>query len=501
MGKSTPAPPPAPDYAAAAQQQGQANLTAAQQGSVISNPNIVSPYGNQTVSWAPPDPNNPGGAQQATVTQTLNPDAQAALTSQQKTQAALGGLAQQGIGQASDILGKPFQFSGQQVSTVAPTPGEMNPGPGAATYGLAGNVDAKPYAVDPSAYGQAQGVGAGMYGLANGNLDLSGVAKMPVNAGTTGQAAILSRLQPQIEQSSKALQQQLANQGITSGSEAWNNAQRDQGQQANDLYTQAALQGINLDTAANQQGFNQALQAGMYGNQAVAQNFGQGATAQGLTNQAIGQNFGQALSASGQNFAQAQSAQQQANQAVGQNFGQGITAAQFQNQNQNQQYNQNLQSAGFTNNASNQALAQQLALYNQPLNSITALMSGSQIQNPQFQQYTGQNVNAAPVFQGVQAQNQAAMDVYGQQMAARNAGIQGLTSALGTGAGLYMASDVRLKSNIERVGTHPLGIGIYEYDIFDRRERGVLAQELLKVKPEAVRMHPLGFLMVDYSQL
>ena len=187
------------------------------------------------------------------------------------------------------------------------------------------------------------------------------------------------------------------------------------------------------------------------------------------------------------------------NQAIGQNFGQGITAAQFQNQNQNQLYNQQLQSAQFGNNASNQALAQQLQLYNQPLNQITALMSGSQIQTPQFQAYQGQNVQAAPLFQAAQAQGQAAQNLYAQQMGAYNANTSGLYGL--AGAGLMAFSDVRLKSNIVRVGDHALGIGIYDYDIFDRRERGVIAQELLEVKPEAVYLHPSGFLMVDYGSL
>jgi hypothetical protein len=340
--------------------------------------------------------------------------------------------------------------------------------------------------------------------MAQRSLDLSNVAKMPVNAGMTGQAAILSRLQPQIQQEQAALTQQLANQGITPGSEAYNNAMRTQGQQANDLYTQAALQGINLDTAANQQGYGQALSsAGLY-NQGLGQDFSQGLSAQGLTNASIGQNF-----------AQGQAAQAMQNAAIGQNFGQGQSAAGLYNQAQNQGYNQNLQGAQFGNTAAQQALAQQLQLRNQPLNEISALMSGSQIQNPQFQGYTGSNVAAAPVFQGAQAGGQQAMDVYGQQMAARNANVAalgqiggavgGLAAAPMTGggslAGNFLKSDIRLKSNIVRIGDHPLGIGIYEYDIDGHRDVGVMAQEVLTVKPEAVLQHPDGYLMVNYGAL
>lgn len=494
---NTPSPPPAPNYAAAAQAQGDANLKAAQQGSYLSNPNVNSPYGNQSVTWNQVDPNDPN-SRQATINQTLTPDAQSALTAQQRTQAALGGLAQQGIGQAQDILGHPFQFTGAPISTDAPTPGQMNSGPNP-SYFEARSFDPQGYATDPTAFGRAQGVGAGMYGLANGQVDTSNVARMPVNAGTTGQQAILSRLQPQIEQNANALQNQLANQGITQGSEAWNNAMRAQGNQQNDLYQQAALQGINLDTQANQQGFNQALQsAGLY-NSAVGQNFGQGVTAQQLTNQAIGQNFGQSLAANAQNYDQRAQTQAMANQSQAQNFGQYFNSAQFQNQNQNQAYNQSLQNANFSNNASQAALAQQLALYNQPLNQITALMSGSQIQNPQFQPFQGQNVQAAPVFQAAQAQANYGMDQYGLQMQSANANRAGLYQLGGAAAMAF--SDERLKTNVQRVGTHPLGVGVYEYDIAGRRERGVMAQELLRVKPQAVFRHPSGFLMVDYGQL
>jgi len=363
MGKSTPQAPAVPDYAGAAAQQGAANLTGARQTAVISNPNIISPYGNQTVSYGKTAPvvdragydqamKNFGSAQetydqygnvqsrgasptieqfttqgdiQPTVTQTLTPDAQAALTAQQKVQSGTANLGLLGLQQATDVLNKPFNYTGPNVQTSLGQPGALK-------Y----------------------------------DLDMSGVARMPVNAGMTGQQAIMNRLQPQIAQDQAAMTQRLANQGITPGSEAYNNAMRTQGEQQNDLYSQAALQGLNLDIGANQQGYNQA------------------ATTAGLYNQA-----------------------------------------------QNQAYNQGLGNAQFGNTAAGQYLQQQLGLYNQPLNSINALMSSSQIQNPQFQQYTGANVAAAPVFQGVQAQGQAAQDLYGQQMAARNANVSALGGILG----------------------------------------------------------------------
>ena len=75
----------------------------------------------------------------------------------------------------------------------------------------------------------------------------------------------------------------------------------------------------------------------------------------------------------------------------------------------------------------------------------------------------------------------------------------GNTSATGTGT--PTTSDRRLKSNIVRVGTHPLGIGIYEYDIWGMRQRGVMADEVMSVMPEAVTMQDNGYMAVFYDKI
>jgi len=498
MGKKTPKPPAPIDYTAAATAQGQANLASALQTSYLSNPNIVNPYGSSTTTWGEAKDalgNVIPGQTQATVRQELNPNSAAALASQQEVEKQLSALALQGTGVAAKQLATPFSYdpsksflntSGPQAQAYTPSGalGALNYGPKAGEYGTAAGIDA-------GAYGQAGGINAGAYGQATGQLDLSNVARMPVNAGMTGQNAILSRLAPQIQQSEAATAQRLANQGITQGSEAYRNAMRDQGQQANDLYTQAALQGINLDIGANQQGYGQALSsAGLY-NQAIGQNFGQGATAREMQNQAIAQNFGQGVTSAGlQNAAQAQAANQQ------------MAQESANREAQNQIFNQQMSSANFQNAARQNDLQMQLGLYNQPLNQVNALMSASQIQNPTFQAYTGSNVNAAPVFQAAQQTGQDAQAAYAQQVAAANARTAAIGGILGSAAGAAtFPSDIRLKSKIVRVDTHSLGIGIYEYDIDGRRERGVIAQEVERVLPSAVIEHPDGYKMVDYGAL
>jgi hypothetical protein len=151
-----------------------------------------------------------------------------------------------------------------------------------------------------------------------------------------------------------------------------------------------------------------------------------------------------------------------------------------------------------------QALAQQAAIRSLPVNEISALLSGGQVAIPQFQGYQGVSVAPAPIFQAGQAQGDFAQRNYQNQVGAYNAqmGLYGsLFGALGTAAGGGAFSDRRLKSNIVRIGTHPRGIGVYEYDIFGERQRGVMADEVESVLPEAVAVHPSGYKMVNYGLL
>ena len=545
MGKSASA-PPAPDYVGAAKQQGQDNLSAAKQSNLMNNPNMYTPFGNQTVSYSSPtfdqsgyetalakynagnvDRNrfmrqgNPEGdtttgasyfdqagydAEQAkrgaaptregfmtnggipTVTQTLTPQAQQTLDAQMRVQTALANLGQTGANNAQNVLNQSFNPNLAPIqNTVAPsgniqsTIAGYNPvqvsnvqtGLGAGDYGLArANTQA-------NTYGLATGdVNANTYGLAQGyvplqtSLNTSNLTQMPTNAGISAQQAILDRLNPTIQQGDTSFKQALANQGLAPGTAAYDAAFRNREMSKNDLYNQAALQGINLDMAARQQGLNELNTTGTFGNQAllagaglynqaVGQNFGQGITANQLKNNAIGQNFGQGVtadqlynSAVGQNFNQALLAQQANNAAQAQQYGQNVGAGQFTNaaqaqlygQNANnvqlnnaaqqQLYGQNLNNAQFNNQAVQQSLAQQSALRAQPLNEILGLMGGSQIQLPQFQGYQGSQVAPAPTFAGTQAQGQANMQNYGIQQAGNNSTMQGLTS-LGGMAAMY----------------------------------------------------------------
>ena len=487
-----------------------------------------------------------------TITQTLTPDAQATLNAQQGVERSLAELGQQGVGQAKTILGTPFdpKLPGIQTSIGATPANQTAYTAGNAQSSVAGpnfqqgidtpisvNQDAytagnaqrsvtgpnlrqgidTPISVNQDAYtaGNAQGsVGGPTF---QQRIDTSGIAKMPVNAGMTGQQAIMSRLQPQLTQNENATRQRLANQGLVSGGEAYNNEMRTMGQNRNDLELQAAAQGINLDAMMNQQGFGQAQAQGQFGNEAQTSQFNAALANAGLGNSAINQNFSNQLAGqTAQNAAIAQNYNQQLgmaqfgneaqlnqfqsalqnagmgntalqqdyqnqlasqtaqNAAIAQNYNQRLGQAQFGNEAQlaqfnaglqnaalansalqqnfgnqlsgqsaqnaaiAQNYNQQLGQAQFGNTAQDQSLAQQLAIRNQPLNQITGLMSGSQIQMPQFQGYQGANIAAAPVYQGVQDTFQGQMDQYGLKQQSKNAGMGGMMSTVGSlgGAGM-----------------------------------------------------------------
>jgi len=500
-----------------------------------------------------------GGGMQPTIVQTLTPNAQAALDAQQRAQRGLGELASLGVTRASDIIGERFDpnLTGLQGAlpsmappSAPPAPGQYGlatAGPSAELYGLAGpgpsgdafgaatgdvpvptlQASLGPY--DPAGSnisGPSLQTQIGSFGTSQGgvtapdlatSIDTSGIAQMPVNAGMTGQQAIMSRLGPQLQRREAALLQRLANQGLVSGGEAYGNAMLDESQRQNDLLSQAALYGIGLDTAANQQGFGQAqaqgafgnqaqlaafnadlanqqaanqaidlnfmrsLQGGQFGNQAQLAAFGADVTSQELANRAAAQNFGQDLTAGqfgnqaqlaqfgagvqgaglynmalGQNFAQSQAAQAARNQsiqqnfmrgqaanaaqaaAIGQNFGQGMASTSAQNAARAQLFNQQLQGAQFGNLAQQQSLAQQLMLRSQPLKEIAALMSGSQIQTPQFPGYQGvSNIGAAPIYQASRDRGDYGLDAYQAQVANKNAMMSGLFD-LGV-AGIGMA--------------------------------------------------------------
>lgn len=126
-------------------------------------------------------------------------------------------------------------------------------------------------------------------------------------------------------------------------------------------------------------------------------------------------------------------------------------------------------------------------------NRLASILSLSRGENPQSANSAGgQSVDYSGASQN--AYNSA----LGKVNAENAQTAQNTQTAATLATLLYMWSDRRLKTNVVEVGKGYKGLTIYEYDIFDRRERGYMADEVEKVAPEAVK--PVGeYKMVAYG--
>lgn len=147
------------------------------------------------------------------------------------------------------------------------------------------------------------------------------------------------------------------------------------------------------------------------------------------------------------------------------------------------------------------AEASSLTERNQPINEITALMSGSQVSNPAYQ--STPSVGVAPTdYIGAQQQS------LNQQNIGYNAKVQnqqGLMSGLfglgKTALGGWMMSDRRLKEDIRKVGKLDNGLPIYSFKYKDGglMQLGLMAQDVEKEVPDAVAETDGGYKAVNYS--
>jgi hypothetical protein len=183
-----------PDYTGAAKATAAGDLEAARTAAAANRVNQVTPYGNLTYSMNPEDKDQWGNAMW-TATQTLSPNEQKLLDYQNQTSIGLGELTGKGLGYVEQMIQDPFSTK---------------------------------------------------------NL-----ADLGFDAGQSYQDAYMERLAPQLAQSREQNDQRLANQGITVGSKAYEEAKRLQGQKENDMLLGATTQGFGTGLQARQQGFNE----------------------------------------------------------------------------------------------------------------------------------------------------------------------------------------------------------------------------------------------------
>lgn len=185
--------PPPPDYAAAARETAAGNKEAVLTQTAANRTNQVTPQGNLSYAITGEDPY---GNPTWTATQTYSPDQQAIYQGNVDLSKGLLGTAQSGLGKVDEMLGNPA-------------------------------------------------------------IDQSILASMPTNPGESYMDAAMRFMQPTQDRQREQLRTQMANQGITMGSEAYTNAMQDQGDQFDRANLQAIMSGMDKNMTARQQGIQE----------------------------------------------------------------------------------------------------------------------------------------------------------------------------------------------------------------------------------------------------
>lgn len=431
--------PSTPDPAETAAAQTATNVSTATANSYLGNINQVTPDGNLTYSYGPSkdiyDPTT-GKTYQVpttTVTTTLSAQQQAIKDQEDQAQQNLATLANTQSSKLNDLLGTPFDLSNLPAA------------------GNASSLTAPNYSTFSSAPTLQSSVG-NVGNIANSydiNQDVSQY-----------QDALMAKLQPSLDASRSALEQKLANQGLQPGSEAYDRALATATSQENDARYGAILNA----------GQEQTRLANLAQQQATFQNAAQ----QQAYNQAY-QNTGLANSTAQQNF-QNQNTQTAANNAL-----------------QDQTFNAQQSIINAQNTQRANALNEQYAARNQPINEISSLISGAQVDAPNFVTTQGQSLPTVD-YAGLVNQN------YQNQLSAYNSSQAGIGSLLGGLGSLFAQSDRDSKKDIKKVG------GLYEYRYKDDpkgspKRIGVMAQEVQRIKPDAVVKGSNGYKQVNYGAL
>ena len=193
--------PPAPDYTGAAQVTAQGNkeaAIAAQAGNMV---NQYTPYGSVEYNVRGYVDGTPQYEQRV----NLSPEQQAAYNKDVAMNAALQDVGIQGVGYVQSALNKPLSFEGMQAIG---TPGEIQQQASDAAYQNA-----------------------------------------------------MRYVEPRLQRQQASLENQLANQGITRGSEAWNAAMADAEASRENIYGQAQNAAYTAGLTGANQAYNQALGA------------------------------------------------------------------------------------------------------------------------------------------------------------------------------------------------------------------------------------------------
>jgi hypothetical protein len=379
----------------------------------LGNVNQSTPSGNLNYSvtgsnqWQDPVSGAMYSIPQFTAAQTLSPTGQQTFDASQRAQLQLASLGEEQATRMRNQFASPFSLSG------APAFGDVSKLSGApqaaTTFGDAGRPTA--------GFGDAGQIGS-VFGAAP-DVQRSYEHGSDFSADRQRiESGLMERLNPSLAIERNKYEQQLADQGIRYGSPAYENAMRNYSMQATD-----ARLGVIAQGGQEQQRLSEmSRMAGEFGNKAQQQIYEQ-AKGRGEFGNAAQQQQYEQLFGRGQFY----------NAAQQQQFGQEAQRGTFYNAGLAQNFGQAQTAFNAANAARQQYLNEQFALRNQPINEISALLTGSQVSQPNFINPNTSTVANTDVAGMINKNFDQQMAVSNQQSATANAIIGGL---FGFGGGL-----------------------------------------------------------------
>lgn len=519
----SPSPPTVPDPVVTAQTQGAENQSAARLQTELNRADQVTPYG--TLKWthgtdgrtfdqagydqamsayntatgaqdgqpaetrqAPgpaPDKNSfytgdgVDNSDKWTSTIALDPRVQQLVDSYLKTSQGMTGSVDSALGRVTDTLGQPINYAGLPASANLTTAFDQANG----QFGTNRGELSSAISGQSALAGQSQDLLSSqidrLKNLYGSEMSFAGAPGMPTADLATRQHVedalyqrATSRLDPQFANAANTERSTLMNRGIVENSDPWRNEMDTFNRGKNDAYSTALWDSIGKGGDEMQRQFNMQLAARQQGvgeikdirNQATNE-----AGAAGVLNSGVTGDMAKLI---GQQTAQ--------NSQIA-----NATQAAF----------------GMQGQERATALGEQERQRAQALNELASLRTGAQVEMPQFSSTpSGANVVPAPYAQSAYNSYQGQQQQYQADVASNNS-TMGSMAQMAAMAAMFM-SDRRLKRNIKRLGTHPLGIGWYSFDyVWGEPSEGVMADEVRSVRPSAVLRHPSGFDMVNYAAL
>ena len=452
--------PPAPDYLGAATEQAAASERATTAQNFANRPTINTPFGTQ--SWTTDASTDPGTGQNVTSwTQntSLAPGLESSLNSQIGLQNDRSNLATGFMDRVTDEYSKPFDYAGLPQMATMNQPGSLN--------------------TQFNDYSQGVG-GAFNFSDPQSTLNTADNPAMPQFDSSyrdTVANQLMQKMQPVHDYQQRQTEAKLSNMGFRPGAEGYdrelnnlNERQSAERYNALDASGAEAQRLYNMQMGGRQQAFNEDVSGGNFANQAAQQGYNQNLGAQQFANQALGQASALDMSRMG-----------------------------AQNQAMQQQFGLNNQYVNSQNQVRQQAIAEEAQRRGMSLNEMNALLSGQQVGMPQMPSFnTAGRAETPQILNATQMGYDAQLGGYNAEQAAQG---NLLSAGAQLGSAAFMFSDRRLKSNIKRVGEHKIGVGIYSFTMMGFSQHGVIAQEVQAVRPDLVKRHANGYLMVNYGGL